>query len=218
MIFGGRVVFVGGSGSCRWGNGQHDLVRTARRHRQVLPALQAARAATRHRRSGTIGDCAQAATRVDQDQPAPTPDPPRRATLAGLDRDPGALPRRVRLHRRATTRRPHPATIPAALRRVGQHLGLRDLPGQPRRLRKLLPAQRPTRRQPRRSPRPVCRRSCISALEAPSWYFAAGNDCPDRAIAHIDRPPAVFCSARSARAKCCARMVDGSSGVIKGPR
>ena len=43
----------------------------------------------------------------------------------------------VRLRRRPTARRHHPAAVPAALRRLRQQLGLRDLPGQPRRLRRL---------------------------------------------------------------------------------
>ena len=110
-------------------------------------------AATRRGGWGTIRCCAQAATRVDQDQPAPTPDPPRRSTLAGPGRSTRALPRRVCLHRRATPQRHYLAAVPPALRRLGQHLRLRDLPGQPRRIRRLHPAQRTTRRQPRRSPR-----------------------------------------------------------------
>ena len=59
----------------------------------------------------------------------------------------------VRLRRRRPARRRQPAAVPAALRRIRQQLGLRDLPRQPRRLRRLLPAQRLPSRHPRRSPR-----------------------------------------------------------------
>ena len=51
------------------------------------------------------------------------------------------------------TRWHHAAPVPAALRRLGEQLGLRDPPRQPRRLRRCPPAQRVPRRHPRRSPR-----------------------------------------------------------------
>ena len=49
------------------------------------------------------------------------------------------------------------AAVPAALRRLRPPMGLRDLPGQPRRLRRLRPPHRPARRHLRRRPRPRLR-------------------------------------------------------------
>jgi len=63
------------------------------------------------------------------------------------------LARPVRLCQRPAPRRHDTAAIAAALRRVCQHLGLRHLPGQPRRLRELHPAQRIPGRYPAGSPR-----------------------------------------------------------------
>ena len=61
--------------------------------------------------------------------------------------------RRRRLHLRRPDRRNHTAAVPAALRWFSQPLGIRDLPRQPRRLRKLRPTHRLPRRNTRRSPR-----------------------------------------------------------------
>ena len=69
------------------------------------------------------------------------------------DADPTALPRRVRLRRRGLARRRDPPALPAALRRLRQPVGLRDLPSQPRRLPGLIPAHRNHRRNRRRRTR-----------------------------------------------------------------
>ena len=69
---------------------------------------------------------------------------------------------RLRLHRRRPGRRRGAAAVPAALRRLGTTMGLCDLPSQPRRLRRLVPAHRIhgrlTRRRPRHRLRPLPRR------------------------------------------------------------
>jgi hypothetical protein len=72
----------------------------------------------------------------------PTSSTPEPGTLAGPGRRRGHPPSRIRLHRWRPRRRQHPETVPAPPRRLSQPMGLRDLPGQPRRLRRLLPPQR----------------------------------------------------------------------------
>src|SRR5437764_953360 len=84
---------------------------------------------------------------LDQDLLAATAVPPRPPTLARPSRGPRALPSRLRLRRRDPARRRSPTPVSAALCRLRPRLGLRDLPGQPRRLR----AQRPTYRRLRRA-------------------------------------------------------------------
>ena len=74
-------------------------------------------------------------------------------TLAGPGRGRGAVPGRVRLHRRRPARRRGHQAVPPALRRLRITVGFRHLPRQPRRLRRLHPAHRAQHRQPRRRPR-----------------------------------------------------------------
>src|SRR4051812_30751197 len=54
------------------------------------------------------------ASRVDKDHPAATPDPPCPRTLARPHHGACPLPRRVRLPRRRSRRRPHHPAMPAA--------------------------------------------------------------------------------------------------------
>ena len=88
---------------------------------------------------------------LHQDLAAPTADRPRPRTLAPAQPTCRALPRRSPTST-ATSPTAEAAAVPAALRRLRQHLGLRDLPGQPRRLRGLHPAHRLPRRQPAKTP------------------------------------------------------------------
>lgn len=88
-------------------DGQHDLMGVVR-GTGMLCQTPARGAVSDTPVYGAGSRRAQAATRVDQDQPASTPDPPRRITLAVLGRGQRALPRRVCLHRWATGRRRTP--------------------------------------------------------------------------------------------------------------
>ena len=118
--------------------------------RSIAPG---ARATMRH--MAKIPDSTQTSLRQRLTDPGP-------GTLAPDRRGPHPLPGRVRLRRRRPGRRRDPAAVPAALRRLGRPLGLRDLPRQPRRLRRLLPAHRlhgrHRRRRPRHRLRPLPRR------------------------------------------------------------
>ena len=81
---------------------------------------------------------------LHQDQPRPAPAPARPRPVAAADHHRGQIPRPVRLRRRASARRPSAAAVPAPLPRILHHLGLRDLPGQPRRTgRGRLPGSEP---------------------------------------------------------------------------
>ena len=74
-------------------------------------------------------------------------------TLAA-DRQPAdPPPRELQLCRRDTDRRHHPQTVPPALRRLRQPMAVRDLPRQPRRLRRIGLLHRPARRHLPRRPR-----------------------------------------------------------------
>src|SRR5919107_2411734 len=90
---------------------------------------------------------------LDQEFAAPAPGAARPSALAAVGRRADALPRRLRLRRRRPARRSGAAAVPTALPQLRHGLGLCHLPGQPRRLRRQLPAQRLTHRQRRRSPR-----------------------------------------------------------------
>lgn len=99
-----------------------DLVPAGRRHRHVLPERAAGLGSDTPPPVGWI-EVVPAATRVDQDQPAATPDPARPGPLARPGHCQRALPRGARLYRRAPQRRDDPAAVPAAIQRLGEHLG-----------------------------------------------------------------------------------------------
>src|SRR5664279_6250086 len=91
-------------------------------------------------------------TRINENVVAADPVRPGPGRVAGTGRRRRQVPRRVRLRHRPSRRRRHPAVDAAAVRRISGPLGLRDLPGQQRRLRRLRPAHRRLRRHPRRRP------------------------------------------------------------------
>jgi len=91
--------------------------------------------------------------RIHENQPRAETARTRPPAVAPARRHRRALPRPVRLYHRQAARRQRTAAVPAPLRRLRQHLGVRDLPRQPRRLPGQLPAQRTAIRNPRRSPR-----------------------------------------------------------------
>ena len=86
---------------------------------------------------------------IDQDQPrangSPTT-PAHRWPAAGPGRRP--LPGQLRLHRRRTCPTARSCRCAGCATAARQHLGLRHLPRQPRRLPRLVPAQRPTAGSP----------------------------------------------------------------------
>src|SRR6266545_174938 len=122
-------------------------------HRPALPAGQRRRlrdATGRDRARWAGGD--QGDPRVDQGLtgPAATRPPARALARAGHCRC--ALPGPVRLRRRRPGRRRGAGAVPAAVCRLGEPVGVRDLPGQPRRLPGLSPAKWPAGRHARGGP------------------------------------------------------------------
>src|SRR6266567_8711549 len=100
--------------------------------------------------------------RLHQDLPGTAAARPGPRTLAA-DRQPAdPPPRDLQLRRRDTDRRHHLQTVPAALCRLGQPVAVRDLPRQPRRLRRIgllhRPAPRHLPRRPRHRLRPLPQR------------------------------------------------------------
>ena len=96
---------------------------------------------------------------------------PRTRTLAPAGRS-HPPPRSVRLRRRPAARRHHAAAVPAALRRIRQHLGIRHLPGQQRQLRGLHPAQR----LPGRHPEEALDCACGLYLNDPTAWLTTTPD------------------------------------------
>ena len=100
--------------------------------------------------------------RLHQDIPGTAAARPGPRTLAA-DRQPAdPPPRELQLRRRGPDRRDHAQTVPAALCRPGQPVAVRDLPRQPRRLRRIgllhRPASRHLPRRPRHRLRPLPQR------------------------------------------------------------
>ena len=99
-----------------------------------------------------INGC-RAPFRIDQGEPHPAPQHSRPLPLARPGQRRGPLPGQLCLRRRTPRRRNRPQALSAALRRISPHLGLRPLPGQPRRLRRHVPPERNAGRHRRRRPR-----------------------------------------------------------------
>ena len=112
------------------------------------------------------------------ERPAPEAGGPGGRAVAAARRHRGPLARSVRLRQRPAPGRHQPAPAAAQVRRLSFYLGIRDLPGQPRRPREIHPAQRLAGRHPAGSPRlrlrPLPRRR----------YGLARPATPDELTAH----------------------------------
>jgi hypothetical protein len=107
----------------------------------------------RWRRPPGEDDCRGPVPRLHQDIFGAAAARPVPRTLAP-DRQPAdPPPRGLQLRRRDADRRHHPQTVPAALRRLRQPVAVRDLPRQPRRLRRIGLLHRPPCRHLPRRPR-----------------------------------------------------------------
>ena len=90
---------------------------------------------------------------LNQAQPHRPSQRPRSKPLARTRRCRSAIPGQLRIPRRTLPGRNRDQALSAALWRLRSRLGLRHLPSQPRRLSRLVPSNRNTRRHRRGSPR-----------------------------------------------------------------
>jgi len=120
-----------------------------------------------HRRASRPGlpgedDCRGHLPRFHQDLDGTAAARPGPRTLAADRRPADPPPRGFQLRRRHLDRRHHAQTVPAALRRLRRPVAVRDLPRQPRRLRRIGLLHRPARRhlpgRPRHRLRPLPQR------------------------------------------------------------
>jgi hypothetical protein len=138
------------SAPVHWGGSPPPACRAHRRSPRYGMDLSGAPGRFRHNMSGpslrhAVGvrqdrTRAQATTGIDQDQPAATPARPPAQSMAHSGQRKRGVSRRVRLQRGAPNRPQGPAIMPTSIRRLGQHLGFRGLPGQSRQVRRQSPA------------------------------------------------------------------------------